>query len=122
MKRKTKTKNALLWLFEPLEGDPRFVPAKLFSFDAAYLDGKLYLAVADGEAPWNGLLVCTSRDRQAALLKDYPQLTAHPVLSKWMQLVPEHPEFETVAMELVEMARKRDMRLGVESKRELVRR
>ena len=34
-----KKKNTLLWLFEPLLDDPRFVQRKLFSFDAAYLDG-----------------------------------------------------------------------------------
>ena len=45
MKRKLK-KNSLLWLFEPLEEDARFVQRKFFSFDAAYLDERLYLALA----------------------------------------------------------------------------
>jgi len=50
-KQKIKAKNPLLWVFESLEEDPRFVLRKLFSFDAAYLDGRLYLAVAAERSP-----------------------------------------------------------------------
>jgi hypothetical protein len=110
-----KKKNALLWLFEPLLDDPRFVKRKLFSFDAAYLDGKLYVAVNDGEEPWSGLLVCTSREHHAALVAEYPQLAPHEVLGKWLYLSQAHPEFESVAMEMVALALRRDRRLGVES-------
>lgn len=70
MKPKIKKKNALLWLFEPLEDDPRYIQRKLFSFDAAYLDGLLYVAVMDGKEPWSGLLVCTSRHQHDALLSE----------------------------------------------------
>ena len=115
--KKIKKKNALLWLFEPLEGDRRFVRRKLFSFDAAYLDGRLYVAVNDGEEPWSGMLVCTSREHHAALLADFPQLTSHPVLGKWLYLSQTHPEFESVATDIVALALRRDRRLGVESSR-----
>jgi len=115
-KQKIKPKNPLLWIFEPLDDDPRFVLRKLFSFDAAYLDDRLYLAVAGGKEPWNGLLVCTSREHHAALKKQYPQLVSHKVLGKWLYLSQSNPEFESIAVELAAMARKRDPRLGVESK------
>jgi hypothetical protein len=114
VKIKSKRKNALLWLYEPLEDDPRFVRRRLFSTDAAYLDGKLYLAVKDGTDHWSGLLVCTSRDRHAAILADYPQFTPHVVLGKWLYLSQSHPEFESLAPELVSLALNRDPRLGVE--------
>ena len=115
LKQKIKARNSLLWLFEPFEEDPRFIQRRLFSFEAAYLDGRLYLAVANGKEPWNGLLVCTSREHHAALRDDYPQLVSHKVLGKWLYLSQSDPEFETVAIELVDLARKRDSRLGVES-------
>jgi len=115
-KEKMKAKNPLLWIFEPLEDDPRFVLRKLFSFDAAYLDGRLYLAVAGGKEPWNGMMVCTSREHHASLRKQFPQLAAHQVLGKWLYLSQAHAEFESVAVELAELARRRDARLGVESK------
>jgi hypothetical protein len=115
-RRKTKPKNPLLWIFEPLEDDPRFILRKLFSFDAAYLDGRLYLAVAGGKEPWNGMMVCTSREHHASILGQFPQLVSHQVLGKWLYLSQSHPEFETIAQEFAAMARKRDPRLGVESK------
>jgi hypothetical protein len=115
-KEKIKPKNPLLWIFEPLEDDPRFVLRKLFSFDAAYLDGRLYLAVAGGKEPWNGMMVCTSREHHESLRGQFPQLKAHKVLGKWLYLSQTHPEFESVAVELAALARKRDARLGVESK------
>jgi hypothetical protein len=115
-KGKIKPKNPLLWIFEPLEDDPRFVLRKLFSFDAAYLDGRLYLAVAGGKEPWNGMMVCTSREHHESLRGQFPQLKAHKVLGKWLYLSQTHPEFESVAVELAALARKRDARLGVESK------
>ena len=97
MKARIKPKNPLLWVFEPLEDDPRFVLRKLFSFDAAYLDGRLYLAVSGGKEPWNGLLVCTSREHHAAIRSQYPQLVSHQVLGKWLYLSQSHPEFESLA-------------------------
>ena len=119
---KLKKKNALLWLFEPLEQDPSFIQRRLFSFDAAYLDGLLYAAVKDGKEPWSGLLVCTSRERHPALLSDFPQLTPHTVLGKWLHISQLHAEFESVAIDLVALALKRDPRLGVESSSRRTRR
>ncbi len=81
---------------------------------AAYLDGKLYLAVADGKEPWNGLMVCSSHEHHAAILSEYPQLVSHPVLGKWLYLSRSHPEFETLATGLAELAHGRDPRFGVE--------
>ena len=116
MKRKTKKRNALLWVFEALEGDGHYLQKKFFSFEAAYLDGKLYLAVADGKAPWEGLLVCTAKEWHAALRAEFPELKAHRVLGKWLHISQTHREFERVAREMVELALRRDERLGVESK------
>jgi hypothetical protein len=116
MKPRTKPKNPLLWIFETLEDDPGFFQRKLFSFDAAHLDNRIYLAVYGGEEPWNGLLVCTSREHHASLLRQFPQLVSHKVLGKWLYISQSHPEFESVAADLAAMARKRDPRLGVESK------
>jgi hypothetical protein len=112
---KIKAKNPLLWIFEPLEDDPRYFMRKLFSFDTAHLDNRLYLAVSAGKEPWNGLLVCTSREHHASLLGQFPQLVTHKVLGKWLYLSQMHAEFETVALDLANLARKRDPRLGVES-------
>jgi hypothetical protein len=116
MKPKTKPKNPLLWIFESLEDDPRYFRRKLFGFDAAHFENKLYLAVAAGKEPWNGLLVCTAHEDHESLRRQFPQLAPHKVLGKWLYLSQKHGEFESVALELAELARRRDPRLGVESK------
>ena len=121
MKQKPKAGNPLLWLFEPLEGDAGFVRKKLFNFDAAYIDGKLYVAVAAGNEPWNGILVCTSHPHHAAVIADFPQLAPHAVLGKWLYLSQTNPEFESVATDVVRLAQRRDSRLGVESRRASVK-
>ncbi len=114
---KIKAKNSLLWIFEVLEDDPRYLLTRFFNMHAAYLDGKLYLAVADGKEPWNGLMVCSSYEHHAAILSEYPQLVSHPVLGKWLYLSRSNAEFESLATELAELARRRDRRLGVEPQR-----
>jgi hypothetical protein len=110
-----KKANSLLWLFEPLEEEPRFVRQKFFFLDAAYLGGRLYLALVDREEPWSGLLVCTSREHHVSLQADFSQLTSHSVLGKWLYLSQSHVDFESVAPELVILAKRRDPRLGVET-------
>ena len=114
MKLKPRRPNTLLWLFEPLQDDPRFLRQRFFNLDAAYLDGRLVLAVKDGKEPWNGILACTSHNHHAALQSQFPQLKPHAVLGKWLYLSQTHPEFETVAQDLVLLARRRDPRLGIE--------
>jgi len=105
--------NSLLWILEPLERDPGYTRRKMFGCDAAYLDGSLYLVVADREAPWNGVMVCTSHDRQAALIADMPALVPHPELGKWLYLPQTDETFEAIAQRLVALAQLRDPRLGV---------
>jgi hypothetical protein len=116
LKAKPKSSNPLLWLFEPLEDDRRYVRGRMFGFATAYLDGRLFLAIKDGKEPWNGLMVCTSHDRHAALITQYPQMAPHSVLGKWLYLSQSHPEFERIAQEVVLLAKRRDPRLGIDPK------
>jgi hypothetical protein len=115
MIRKKKKANPLLWLYEPLEGEERFLCKKFFSFDGAYLDGQLCLAVVSLREPWNGMMACTFREHHASLRAEFPALAPHKVLGKWLYISQLHPEFESVATGLVELARRRDPRLGVET-------
>lgn len=101
------------WLWEPLEGDPTFVLRAMFGAKAAYLDGKLMLCFCASAEPWCGVLVCTDRDRQPALCTEFPVLTPHPILPKWLYLPESADRFEGVAVQLVKLARARDPRLGV---------
>ena len=101
------------WLWEPLESDPTFVLRSMFGAKAAYLGGKLMLCFCAGEEPWAGVLVCTDRTFHEPLLADFPDLVAHPILSKWLYLSEAADHFDRTATRLVALAQRRDPRLGV---------
>ena len=101
------------WLWEPLEDEPTFVLRAMFGAKAVYLGGKLVLCFCASEEPWRGVLVCTERAHHAALRHEFPALTPHPVLPKWLYLPEATAAFERTATRLVELARARDPRLGV---------
>ncbi len=104
------------WLWEPLETDATFVLRAMFGAKAAYLDGKLMLCFCAREEPWRGVLVATDRDRQTALRAEFPELTPHSILPKWLYLSESADNFESLATRLVVLARRRDPRLGVTPK------
>ena len=104
------------WLWEPLETDPTFVLRPMFGGKSVYLDGKLMLYFSAKTEPWQGLLVCTERDHHSTLLADFPILTPHPILPKWLYLPERSEDFESGAMDIVERIRVGDQRFGVEPK------
>ena len=109
-------RNSLVWIFDAFERDATYVRKRMFGCDAAYVEGLLCLVAADREAPWNGLLVCTSQERHGALIEDMPALRPHPVLGKWLYVPQDDPAFETVAERLTALVLARDSRVGVEPK------
>ena len=102
---------AFLW--EPMEAEPSFELRPMFGFKAAYLHHLLMLVFAAKEEPWRGVLVCTEKGQHASLMKEFPALTPHPVLAKWLLLPESNEAFERVAGQLVKLAIRRDPRLGV---------
>ncbi len=101
------------WLWEPLEADPSFVLRPMFGTKAAYLDGKLMLCFCARREPFRGLLIATDQTRHAALLAEFPELTPHSILPKWLYLPESVDAFERIAGRLVLLARRRDPRLGI---------
>ncbi len=101
------------WLWEPLETDPTFVLRSMFGAKAVYLNGKLMLCFCASEEPWRGMLVCTDRSHHASLQADFPELTPHPILPKWLYLPESSDTFERTGARLVALARRRDPRIGV---------
>jgi len=113
---KAKKQHPLEWLLEPLEDHPGYLRRKMFGSEAAYLNGKLTLAITDGDEPWNGLLIVTSREHHPSLMASWKQLKSHPVLGKWLYISQNNPAFEKVATAVVECVRRGDERIGVEPK------
>lgn len=102
------------WLSDRLNETPEMEERRMFGCSAFYREGMLRLLLTgEDDEPWNGVCACTSRDRHEALLAEFPELSPHPVLGKWLYISCEHPAFERVAAALVELARGNDPRLGV---------
>ena len=109
-------RNSLLWIFDAFERDETYIRKPMFGSDAAYVDGLLCLVAADRDDPWNGLLVCTSKERHGALIEEMPALRPHPVLGKWLYIPQADPAFEDVAERMASLVLARDWRVGVEPK------
>jgi hypothetical protein len=101
------------WLWEPLESDPSFVLSQMFGTKVVYIDGRLVLCFAAKEEPWRGVLVCTERDNHGSLVAEFPSLTQHPILPKWLYLAESSDDFERSGQRLVVLAGERDLRIGV---------
>jgi len=65
------------------------------------------------DEPWRGVLVGTDQARHAALQAEFPELTPHPILPKWLYLPETSDHFERTAARLVALARRRDPRIGI---------
>lgn len=104
------------WLWEPIEDDPGFVLSPMFGGRAVYLDGRLVLFFIAKEEPWRGMLVCTDRSHHAALREEFPALAPHAVLPKWLHLAESAEDFDGMAGRIVELAARRDPRIGVLAK------
>ncbi len=101
------------WLWEPLETAPSFVLRAMFGTKAVYLEGKLIFCFSAKTEPWRGILICTSRVHQPALLAEFPALAPHPILSKWLYLPETADAFERIGQRLVALAKRRDPRIGI---------
>ncbi|WP_309397362.1 hypothetical protein [Cerasicoccus maritimus] len=101
------------WLIEPIAEDPSFVRKPMFGAVGCYLRGKMVCVLAAREKPWRGLLITVEQSEQRSILSDYPQLTPHEVLPKWLYLPEEHDDFEPVAEAVIEAIRQGDPRFGV---------
>jgi hypothetical protein len=112
-KEEIKVPHRHAWLWEPLEEEPGFELRPMFGFKAVYLDEKIIGCFCAKDAPWNGVLLATSREHHPSLIAEFPQLAPHPILSKWLYLPDSLDRFDAIAERLIRLARKRDLRIGV---------
>jgi hypothetical protein len=111
----TRREHPLEWLVEPVRDDPGVELKPLFGGRTLKLDGKHQLFLTTQGEPWQGLLVCTFHEHQPSLLAEFPALSPHPVLGKWLYLPEAAETFERDAKRLVQLVRSRDPRIGVPS-------
>ena len=105
---------------------PKFVLRKsMFGGFAYYVEQKMVLAIFEDEktrtyknktaafAIWNGCMFPVEKELHQEVLKQYPFLTNHPVLPKWLYLPAESENFESNVDEIIQQIRKRNNKFGV---------
>jgi hypothetical protein len=111
------------WVVDPLLEEPSFVVRPMFGAYGCYLHGRLVVVLCGRrEEPWHGVLVPTEREHHRSLLRQFPALTPHEVLGKWLYLSAATDAFEPTAHALVERIRRDDDRIGVEPRANGVKR
>jgi hypothetical protein len=102
------------WVVEPLVNDPSYLEKSMFGSRGCYLQGRLILVLASRkQEPWKGLLIPTAKEHHFSLLSQFPELTVHPVLGKWLYLPESLEDFEDLASTLVDLIAQNDPRIGV---------
>lgn len=96
--------------------EPSYLEKPMFGCQACYLHGRLALVLADGDEPWNGLLIPTEKQFHDSIIQDFKDVVQHSVLKKWLYLPEASEDFETVASDIVEAVRMNDQRFGAEPK------
>jgi len=113
--RKKTFENA--WILELLDRRAGLYTRRMFGGLAAYLDDRLMLVLVEptrtGRWKWHGVLVCTDRERQPAIIREFPQLAPHDVLKKWLYLDSHHEEFEPVMEQIARAMARDDPRFGI---------
>lgn len=111
---RSKNTNSFTWLLEPIETITGYLRRPMFGCLASYLHGRLMVVLADREEPWSGILVPTSKTHHTSLMEDFPALTPHQILAKWLFLDSRAEDFEETAMALIDAIAANDPRIGVE--------
>ncbi len=101
-------------LIEAIADDDSFVTRITFGCLSCYLHGRLKIVLADGDPPWDGVLLPTAAEHHASLRRALPALRQHPVLGKWLHLAAGVDSFEDDARTLATLALADDPRIGVE--------
>ena len=105
------------WIFDAFAGRPTFFTKRMFGGLAAYLHERQMLVLVEptktGRWKWHGVLVCTGHEHQASIRADFPALTPHTVLQKWLYIDSAHRDFEATMEAVARRMAKNDHRFGI---------
>jgi hypothetical protein len=105
------------WIFETFEDQPSFFTKRMFGGLAAYLFGRMMMVLVQptrtGRWEWHGVLICTDRAHQLAIIKDFPELVPHTILKKWLYIDSRHDEFEPTMQRVAKAILRDDQRFGI---------
>jgi hypothetical protein len=106
------------WILETFASHSSFFTKRMFGGLAAYLFDRLMLVLVEptrtGRWQWHGVLICTSRERHAAIRSNFRHLRPHAVLGKWLYIDTTHPHFEATMAGVAAAVACDDERFGVQ--------
>jgi hypothetical protein len=105
------------WIFDAFAGRPTFFTKRMFGGLAAYVHERQRLVhvqpTKTGRWKWHGVLVCTGQEHHASIRAEFPALTPHAVLRKWLYIDSAHEDFEPTMEAVARRMAKDDRRFGV---------
>jgi hypothetical protein len=105
------------WIVEPFAEHRTFFTKKMFGGLAAYLWERQMLVLVEptksGRWKWHGVLVCTSHEHHASIRAEFPALTPHRVLRKWLFIDSTHEDLESTMEGVAKRMARNDRRFGV---------
>jgi hypothetical protein len=105
------------WIFDAFAGHPGFFTKGMFGGLAAYAHERMMLILVEptrtGRWKWHGVLVCTGFDEQPSIRRDFPALTPHDVLRKWLWVDSTHADFEQTMEAVARCMARNDPRFGI---------
>jgi hypothetical protein len=108
------------WIFEAFAEHQTFRTKRMFGGLAGYLFARQMLLLVEptksGRWKWHGVLVCTDYEHHASIQAEFPALTPHDVLRKWLFIASTHADFEFTMAAVAKQVASNDPRFGVPAK------
>lgn len=107
------------WVLEEFDSHPTFRTKSMFGGLAVYLFDRQMMMLVEptksGRWNWHGALVCTDYENHASLQEQFPALSPHEVVTKWLFVDSTHEDFESTISGVAQCIAKNDLRFGVSS-------
>src|SRR5712672_511350 len=105
------------WILEGFVEHRTFFTKNMFGGLAAYLFERQMLVLVEptksGRWKWHGVLVCTGHEHHASIQAEFPALTPHEILGKWLYIDSTHDAFEATMEAVGKRIAKNDPRFGI---------
>ena len=105
------------WILDAFAGHTTFFTKRMFGGLAAYVHERQMLVLVEptktGRWKWHGVLVCTAHEHHLSIRADFPALTPHYLLRKWLYIDSTHRDFESTVEAVARRIARNDPRFGV---------
>ena len=105
------------WILDAFDERPTFFTKRMFGGLAAYLHERQMLVLVEptrtGRWKWHGVLVCTDHGHHASIRAEFPALTPHDVLRKWLYIDSNHRDFQSTMEGVARRVALNDLRFGI---------